>query len=253
MYILYHNNMHGVQVCKYATIKHMENNTKQTLSTPVAIIIAGFLIMIGIIVTKMPAKTDIKTDIVDTQTNIDSMKPISKDDHVFGDLSKAQVVIVEYSDTECPFCKNFHKSIHKEIAKYGDKVAWVYRHFPLDSIHPKTRMEARATECVASIAGNDAFWKYLDVIFDKTPANNGLDLAQLPVFAEAIGVDKAKFADCYASTTMDAVVEAQYQDGVNIGVTGTPYTIVMDRSGKKVPIRGADEQALSSTLADMLK
>lgn len=209
--------------------------------------------MVGIIVAKMPAKNVVDTKKVDTASSIDAMNPISQSDHVLGDLSKAQVVIVEYSDTECPFCKNFHKSIHSEIAKYGDKVAWVYRHFPLDSIHPKTRMEARATECVASIAGNDAFWKYLDVIFDKTPANNGLDLAQLPVFAEAIGVDKAKFADCYASTTMDAVVEAQHQDGVNIGVTGTPYTIIMNREGVKVPIRGADEQALSSTLADMLK
>jgi protein-disulfide isomerase len=231
----------------------MENNTKQTISTPTAIIIAGFLIMIGIIMAKMPARTDTDTKMVKTEANTEAMKPISEGDHVLGDLSKAQVVIVEYSDTECPFCKNFHQSIHSEIAKYGDKVAWVYRHFPLDSIHPKTRMEARATECVASIAGNDAFWKYLDVIFDKTPSNNGLDAKQLPLFAEAIGVDKAKFADCFAKTDMDAVVEAQHQDGLNVGVTGTPYTIVMDRSGKKVPIRGADEQALSSTLSDMLK
>jgi protein-disulfide isomerase len=237
----------------------MENNTndaKQKLSTPAAIILAGFLIMVGIIVSKIPSKPiegikDQKAAIIDS--NVGSMKEVTEDEHILGDLSKAEVLIVEYSDTECPFCKNFHKSIHKEITKYGNKVAWVYRHFPLDSIHPKTRMEARATECVASIGGNDAFWKYIDIIFDKTPANNGLDAKQLPLFAEALGIDKVKFADCFAKTDMDAVVDAQYQDGLNVGVTGTPYTIIITKDGTKIPIRGADEQSLSSTLAGILQ
>lgn len=232
----------------------MENNTKQTLSTPTAIIVAGFLIMVGILITKMPERvTTEKTSNKDVSSIVGSMKPVSKEDHIFGDLSKAEVLLVEYSDTECPFCKRFHTIIHSEIAKYNGKVAWVYRHYPLDSIHPKTRTEARATECVASIAGNDAFWKYLDTIFEKTPGNNGLDLNQLPVFADMLGIDKTKFADCLASTEMDGKVEAQYQDGVNIGVNGTPYTILIKRDGTKVPVRGADEQALSQALADMLK
>ncbi len=233
----------------------MENNTKQTLSTSTAIIVAGFLIMVGIIVSKMPPKAPVDNTINtnDNSEMIGSLEPVSEKDHIFGDLSKAEVLLVEYSDTECPFCKKFHNVIHSEIAKYDGKVAWVYRHFPLDSLHPKARTEARATECVASIAGNDAFWKYLDTIFEKTPGNNGLDLNQLPVFAEAIGLDKTKFADCLESTEMDAKVEAQYQSGVSIGINGTPYTILVKRDGTKVTVRGADDRALSKALADMLK
>lgn len=85
-------------------------------------------------------------------------------DHIRGNMD-ADVVIIEYSDIECPFCKRFHGTMNQVVETYGDQVAWVYRHFPLESIHRNARPWAIESECVAEIGGNDAFWKYLDERF----------------------------------------------------------------------------------------
>ena len=74
----------------------------------------------------------------------------------------AKVSIIEFSDTECPFCKQFNPTLKQVIADYGNQVNWVYKYFPLDQLHPKSRSEAGAVECAAEIGGNDAFWKYID-------------------------------------------------------------------------------------------
>lgn len=234
----------------------MENETTKTkLSTPAAIIIAGFLIMVGIIISKAPVQKKVVAD--DSQAKVKNeiaIEPVSEtEDHILGNINTAEVTIVEFSDTECPYCKVFHQTLHKTMAKYPGKIAWVYRHFPLDSIHPKTRMEARATECVASIGGNDAFWKYLDMIFDKTPSNNKLDEKQLPIFAEKIGINQKAFSDCFAKDIFDGKIEAQYEDGQKAGVLGTPHSIIITKDGQKIPIQGADEQSLDSELSKLLQ
>ena len=245
----------------------MENETKENninevvqksapkFGTPAAIVAAGFLIMIAIIVTRTPAPqkiADVKSDTAKAPAEI-ILAPLSASDHVLGDPNTAQVTMVEFSDTECPFCKVFHESMKKVMATYPGKVAWVYRHFPLDSIHPKTRMEARATECVAQIGGNNQFWKYLDLIFATTPSNNKLDPALLPTMAEKVGVNKKAFADCFANNALDAKVEASFEDGQRAGVQGTPHTILITRDGQKIPIQGADEETLIKTLGALIK
>src|SRR3546814_15691189 len=93
----------------------------------------------------------------------------------------ASVKVIEFSDFECPFCKGFHRTMGQVMEAYGQdgKVAWVYRHFPIDSIHSKARKEAQASECAAELGGNDAFWAYAETPFDVTPSNDRLDLALL--------------------------------------------------------------------------
>lgn len=232
----------------------MENNTNQKLSTPMAIIAAGFLIMLGIIISKAPAQKDTlinPTKDIQEESSI-VVAPITQGDHVRGNLETAEVLIVEFSDLECPFCKNFHNAMNDVMAKYPGKIAWVYRHFPLD-MHPKARVEARATECVASLGGNDAFWKYVDNIFEVTPANNKLDLDLLPTMAVNVGVDRSAFDKCFRDDTFDAKVEAQVQDGIKAGVQGTPHSIIITKEGKQYPIKGADEDLLNNTLEMLLK
>lgn len=228
------------------------------LSTPVAIIIAGFLIMVGIFASnaqapKVTNKVAVNDKVEDTGEKPIVLAPVSASDHILGDLTKAEIVIVEFSDLECPYCKTFHSSLQATVAKYPGKIAWVYRHFPLDGLHPKARMEARATECAASIGGNDAFWKYTDMIFATTKSNNQLDLSQLPVFASKIGLDKKAFESCLASEEMDAKVQAQYEDGVRAGVSGTPHSIILLKDGTKIPIKGANIDGLNSAIDSYLK
>ncbi|OGD66802.1 hypothetical protein A2442_01615 [Candidatus Campbellbacteria bacterium RIFOXYC2_FULL_35_25] len=109
-----------------------------------------------------------------------NVDPVTADDHILGSPD-ADVIMVEYSDLECPFCKNFHLTTKQIMAEYGEngQVALVFRHFPLDQLHSKARTEAAATECAAEIGGNDVFWAYLDKVFEITPSNNGLELSKL--------------------------------------------------------------------------
>jgi protein-disulfide isomerase len=105
------------------------------------------------------------------------IRPVTEADHILGNPN-AKIIIVEYSDLECPFCKQFHNTMHQIISNNPD-VAWVYRHYPIPQLHPKAFHEAEATECAWEQGGNDAFWKYTDTIYKITPSNNGLDEKEL--------------------------------------------------------------------------
>lgn len=159
---------------------------------------------------------------------------------------------MEFSDLECPFCKQFHNTMQQVVDDYGDQVAWVYRHFPLDSLHPKARKEAEATECAAEQGGNDGFWAFTDRLFEITPSNDGLNLNQLPEIAGDVGLDVSAFQTCLDSGKYADKVEAQYQDAVAAGGNGTPYSVVISSDGTTVPLSGAQPISSVKTIVDSL-
>ncbi|MFZ6036455.1 MAG: DsbA family protein [Patescibacteria group bacterium] len=182
-----------------------------------------------------------------------NLAAITSDDHIRGNLDTAEVVLVEYSDLECPYCKQFHTTLQQMSQEYGDKVAWVYRHFPLESLHPKAPKESEASECAYDQGGNDAFWQYIDKIYEITPANNGLDEAKLPEIAGEIGLDVAEFNDCLSSGKFTEKVQQHYQDAINAGGNGTPYSVAISQDGTKVPVSGAQPySSLKSTIDNLL-
>jgi protein-disulfide isomerase len=172
------------------------------------------------------------------------VKPVSAEDHVQGNPN-APVKVVEFSDFECPFCKSFHPTMKRIMDEYGKdgKVAWIYRHFPLDEIHSKARKEAQAAECANELGGNTAFWAFANRLFEIAPSNNRLDLKLLPQIAQEIGLDRTKFESCLAGDARGgkyaAHIEANAQDAVASGATGTPYSLVIDAKGHFLPINGA--------------
>lgn len=217
--------------------------TKNNLLVPAAIIIAGALIAGGIYFgggargSGTPTQGPSGPSAEELAKNV---KPVSDDDHILGNLQTASVIVVEYSDLECPFCKTFHATMHQIMTTYksGGKVAWVYRHFPLN-IHPKATNEALASECVASLGGNDAFWKFIDRVFEVTPSNNQLDPAELPKLAKAAGVDVTKFDTCMSSGTYKQKIDASIQDAMKAGGDGTPFSIIISKQGDVIPLVGA--------------
>ena len=228
---------------------------------PMAIVVAGIIIAGSIFLSgKGSGISAIKNAptppaLTGTDKKEISLRPVSPDDHILGNPN-ADLVIVEYSDPECPFCKSFHRTMKTILNTYGKngKVAWVYRQFPLDSIHPKSRKEAEAIECAAELGGNQKFFEYLDGLFAVTPSNNGLDLTELPNIAERVGLDRKKFETCLASGKYAAKIEANYQDGLAAGVDGTPYSVIISKDGTKTPIHGAQplsvvDQMIQSLLA----
>ncbi len=91
-------------------------------------------------------------------------------DHTLGG-SNATVKIIEYSDLECPYCKAFHSTL-KTLLKESNDISWTYRHWP---IHQNSFEKLVAAECVAKLKGNDAFWKYVDLLFGMlNPSSNSV-------------------------------------------------------------------------------
>jgi len=236
------------------------------LTMPAAIVITGAMIAIAIMWTHKPA-TVVAPDSANTKTLPQvSLRPVdAKTDHILGNPD-AQIKIVEYSDTSCPYCKVFTPTMEKIMDTYGadGKVAWVYRHFTLDKpdadgniLHPNSGREAQAMECAGYLGGNEKFWAYLKRLYDVTPSvtpstPQGLDQKQLPEIAKFVGLDPVAFNDCVASGRFKNKVDADYTDGINAGVTGTPSSFLITPSGNTIPITGAQPYSVFQTSIDTL-
>ncbi len=218
-------------------MENQKNKINNNILVPLAIIIVGAFIAIAILYSNkltIPTRS-LPLPIESSKINF---RPVSVNDHIRGDIN-APVKIIEYSDTECPFCKTFHSTLKQIVSDYQGKVAWVYRHFPLDQLHPKARKEAEATECAFELGGNEKFWAYIDRLFEITPSNNGLDPAELPKIAEYVGLDVNKFNECLNSGQMASKVQADVEDAIRSGGRGTPWSIVVAPNGKTFPVVGA--------------
>jgi protein-disulfide isomerase len=192
----------------------------------------------GIKIGNNPTATTMPDDGRLTSDQANKLAPVSDSDHVTGSRD-AQVFLILYADMECPYCKTFHPIAKQAVESFGNQVAFVYRHFPLDTLHTKARTEAQGAECAASLAGNDAFWAYLDKVYAVTPSNNMLDMTLLPQIAGQVGVDKTKFNACLGSEATISAVEDDYQSGVAAGVTGTPANFVINKKGEVWSLPGA--------------
>ena len=172
------------------------------------------------------------------ELNLDKIPKVTKDDHIRGSMD-ADLVLVEYSDYECPFCKSFHPTMKQVIQEYGNKVAWVYRHYPL-SFHQNAQKEAEASECVTELGGNDAFWKYTDLIFERTESNGtGFEIKDLKLLVEELGFDGNKFQQCLDSGKYTNKVTDEFNTGAKGGIQGTPGTVIITKDGKRELIGGA--------------
>jgi protein-disulfide isomerase len=142
---------------------------------------------------------------------------------------EGDITIVEYSDTECPFCKRFHETLIQVTKEFEGKVRWGYKHFPLESLHAKARREANASECAAE---QGKFWPYIDLIFERTPANDGLMDEQLFAFASEVGLNRADFDSCLESAKYNDKVQADINEVQALGGTGTPFSVIVDNDGE---------------------
>lgn len=234
-----------------------ESKLSKQLSIPSAILL-GALIVSGALIYSSKKVTggspvNQPQQVAQQQTgDLEKMTPVTSKDHIRGNAN-APVKIVEYSDTECPFCKKFQSTMQQVMSEYGKdgKVAWVYRHYPIDQLHSKARKEAVALECAGEQGGNDKFWQYADRLYEVTPANNGLDPAELPKIAQYAGLDVAKFNTCLASTKYDKHIEDEVQNAQATGGNGTPWSIVVGKNGKKYPLSGAQPISAIKQLIDL--
>ncbi len=170
------------------------------------------------------------------------IRPVDpKRDHVRGPAG-AQISLIEFTDFECPFCKHFHETPKALLERYGSRLDWVIRNFPLPIHEPAARKEALAAECVARLAGNDAYWRYADAVFANTRSNGaGLPPGHsIEKLAAQLGVNAAPLEKCLKDPKIAAQVDTDIAEGAAAGIQGTPTTLVRDnRSGATRVIIGA--------------
>ena len=228
----------------------------QNYSIPLAIIIAGALIAGAVYYSSGGGGGSTNFT---TRTAPIELRAVSAEDHIRGSID-AKVAMVEFSDTECPFCKSFDTTMHEVLEAYDpEDVSWVYRHFPLEVLHPKAPKESEALECAAAQGGNDMFWKYSDKIYSTTNSNNALDIGvyntpkptptgpdgkpyytektprssgdagQLSDFAVELGLNKAAFEKCLKDGAFTEKVAADTEEAANSGGSGTPYIVFISK------------------------
>jgi len=148
---------------------------------------------------------------------------VSLDDDPVKGSPDAPVTIVEFSEFQCPYCglyvRETFPKIDETYVKTG-KVKYVFRDFPLTSIHPNAQKAAEAAGCAAQ---QGKFWEYHDILFTHQDA---LDVPSLKQYAADLGLDTAQFDACLDSGAMADEVAKDMADGQQYGVTGTPAFFV---------------------------
>ena len=167
---------------------------------------------------------------VDSSFGASLVNPITPVDHVRGN-AQAKVTIVEYGDFQCPACAAYEPLVREVMKEYGDRVAFVYRHFPLRRNHKHADITSQAAES-AGIQGK--FWEMHDIIYDHQQdwANKDDVMPILKEYAASISLDVAKWELDTQSDVIKQKVELDLQSGIAAQVQGTPTFYV---NGKKIP------------------
>lgn len=207
----------------------------------VGFVLAGSFVLSGVSTRGAPAPTAVATPPSPSAAANPQPPPapskvsitLKSTDHVIGS-SNAAVTMVVYTDLECPYCKRFHPVVQQALKQYANKLRVAYRNFPL-SFHANAQKEAEAAECVAKLGGNDAYWSFVDKIFQRTTSNGtGFALTALAPLAQEVGVSPSRFRTCFDQGEMTTRVQADLAEGSGFGVNGTPTSFI-----NGTPVEGA--------------
>lgn len=223
-----------------------------TLGIPVAIVIGFALIAAAIYFSGGSTSAPAAVATPEAEEAAIDIDPVTEADFIRGNPN-APITIVEYSDYDCPFCKNFHDTMKLIMDDYGvtGKVAWVYRQFPLAQLHPNAPRISEAAYCVGELGGDEAFWTFSDLVFSERDVQEPTNMTRLPEFAEKAGVSRASFNECLNSGRHTATVDASLDSGVKAGAQGTPYSVILVGDQKAV-INGAQPYPVVKQIIDRL-
>ena len=209
--------------------------------TQLTTVIAGVVILIGLLFNHVYASERLFQSASTTLQ-------VQKTDHIRGNPD-AGIIVFEFSDYECPYCKQHHETLQNVVQGSNGTIAWVYKHFPL-SMNGNGQLKAEASECVGELGGNDAFWAFADSLFES---GTDTPTSELGTLAAKVDIDMTKFDTCLASRRYTQKVNADRQLGTSLGVQGTPGNIIVNmKTGKQQFISGAlPEDQLIAVIEDL--
>ena len=227
---------------------------------PQAIVIAGVLIAGALLISSiarqrmlmqpgLPSSEQVAESGTEDQNQLALTLPVEEGvDHVRGN-PEGRITIYEYSDIDCPFCQRFHTTL-QTIVEENEEVRWVYRHLPLEALHPEAFQKSVITECVAQLAGQDAFWEVIDGMYE-----NPTTLSDLPNYVAIYNLDSDEYATCLSSEEAAQRVE---RDMANAFATrgsvqvGTPWSIIELPDGSRIPFSGAQPTSVLQGVVDAI-
>ena len=181
---------------------------------------------------------------------IENPKIVQTDDHVRGKVG-SEIVVTTYGDFECPACNSWAPELQKIEAEYGDRVAFVFRHFPLTNLHVNALAAARASEA-AGLQGK--FWEMHDLLYSKSTewtADNKSAQDKFEGYAAELDLNLEQFKTDYASEAVLDRINSDAASATELGATGTPTFFV---NGELLELKNVTEGApiLRRTLDEKL-
>lgn len=234
----------------------MQPNQTSSFAIPAAIVLGFALIAAAIFFSgssaTAPAADKIGDSVIPTDNTPTTVRAVDETDYIRGNPN-APIMVIEYSDYDCPFCKSFHDTMNRVMEEHGvtGKVGWVYRQFPLAQLHPNAPRISEAAYCVGELGDDAAFWEFSDLVFGERETNEPTNMSRLSEFAATAGVDRAAFTNCLEAGTYTSAVAASIQEGVAAGAQGTPYSIVVVGDQQAI-INGAQPYAVVKQIIDNL-
>jgi protein-disulfide isomerase len=158
-----------------------------------------------------------------TPENVEDWQDLVRQHNAAQGPATAQVVMVEFSDFQCPYCKRYNDEIRTRIAAaYGDDVRMVFKHYPLDQVHPQAMTAAIAAQCAQR---EGKFWEIHDRFFDQPDA---LDVDSVIAVGEELGLSES-YANCVHNQETRPEIERDIQDAQEAGVQATPTFMINGR------------------------
>lgn len=189
---------------------------------------------------------------------LEALRPASDNADVAGGVEAPElepVELVEYGDYECPYCRKAYPIVRRLQERFGDRLKFQFRNFPLSQIHPYARHAAEAAVSVRAQAGEKAFWPMHDAIYEhQRDSADALDDAHLARYAEEVGADGAQVRSDLDTGKFEEAVQVEFMGGVRSGVNATPTFFIngerFDGDWRDVDELAAaiEEAAASSTL-----
>lgn len=175
------------------------------------------------------------------------------DKSIYGNV-EARFTLLEFSDTECPYCQRFHDTPKQIVDNSKGNVNWQWKHLPLGFHNPAAKQQAIAAECVREQKGNKAFWVFLDDVFKQTQLN-GQGVSDMTGLLDGIGVDAKDVQECIQSGRFEGKVEADILQAANNGISGTPATVVVDNYTGRTQLMGGAQppEAIMSMVRKMVE
>lgn len=256
----------------------MDNNKSGgiTITTPVAIVIAGAIIGIAVYASNGGGSTNTNTSaqnqptsttqqpVGNTQQVTEPAGPVtvSVDDDPFLGNPDAPVTMIDFSDYECPFCKrHVDQSFDQIKTEYIDtgKLKYVYRDLPLSFHDPLATQQAIAANCAREQGNDETYFAYHDEIFARTSSNgNGMPKDELYSIASDLGLDESSFKECLDSEKYKDEIQADIVDASAAGASATP-TFFIGKSTDSGAIEGQQVvgaqpfSVIKSTIDSMLE